>query len=188
MAKAQQTGGTGKAATTGGTIVEKPPAEAWTKDVLAAEAKADPVEWQAILDKRRETLRPECIMSGAEAVDLLKTLEVDVFQSAAGECRVYFLPKSGGRLRMLCTTDDWTDTKDQERLVAELIVRAVVARMANLDLTLVYWYIDDILGKTGDGRVFLLAAQIIDQDHSKLLQVESRGDLTAIIWEVRRRQ
>lgn len=161
-------------------------ATGFAKAPLPPARKADAAGWQSMLETRRAKYRPECVMSGEDAVKLLNDgLQVERFTAAGGEALVYFLPKPDGRLRMLCASDDF-DFDGQETLAAKIIARAVVGKMANPDVASVYWYIDDMLQKTGDGRIFHQAAQIIDAGHAETLKVQTKGDLSSIVWEVTR--
>lgn len=162
-----------------------PKADEWSKAPLAPQKRTDAAELQTLLDRRREILRPECVMTGEEAVQKLQGSIIDSFVSPAGEMRVYFLVKPEGRLRMLCTSDNWQD--DDEATRADILVRSIVERMADNSVSSIYWYIDDILQKTGDGRLFFRAAQIIDSKHAATLRIDAGGDQANIKWEVFRR-
>lgn len=157
----------------------------WAKEPVKKKETYTPkeiAEWDEIVRIRRERLQPACSLTGEQALALMKKGVYEQHKSELGIVTILWIPKADGRLRLTYIASDF----DDENILADVVANDVVAKFDDAAVQAVYWFSDDVLGKTGDGRIFAGLAKRVDELLADTFKVSWKGDGANVIWEVSR--
>ncbi len=138
--------------------------------------------WDAIVAARREKLQPSCTLDGERALALQKKGRFEQLSADGQTVTIFWIPKPNGRLRLTYISADF----DDEEILGDVVAKAVIESLNDKAVTSVYWYTDDALGKTGDGRILSALAKRIDSISPDTFKVSWTGDAQNVIWEISR--